>query len=663
MGRVLKDGPKIGEVAVAAGVSRATVSRVMNGQDTVAPDIADRVREAAAQLNYRPSTLARSLSLGRSSTVAVVVPDLRNPMFHQVLRGVMDASEAQGYRTLVAETADRTADEATLAQEARTRCDALILVNPRMPQQTLDELLPQLRPVVLVNRTSSHADIPSLVIDHAQGIHRLVEHLTSLGHRHLAYLGGPDGSLSDIPRREALETSLTRHPDLRIDQLPGGATIDAGFEAAEQVLASEATAVVAFNDLTAFGLLARLNESGVRVPDGLSVTGFDDIELARYANPALTTVNVPHAELGRRAWQLLAETIAAASGSTAPGTGRGTAPETFTPELTVRTSTGPVPPTRELTAPSTDLSGTAHRPARGSAGDDDGARWSRYGAGWQLRLGELVLAHSMGGERMPTVHSPRPHLHPVRSLRGRLLTDRSPDDHRHHYGVSMTIPDVAGTTYWGGRTFDADHGPMLLPNHGHQHVEQMETLHGGATLHQQIRWIDQDQRLQLRESREITGAGMAETEAWAMRWSSLLRAERPLTIASPAVRGRPGAGYGGFFWRLASGAEVEVLNSEGVQDVHGAPARWVSVAVRHNDQWASLVLAQQSEDPSPWFVRASDYIGLGPALAWDVPLTLAAGQVHPVELLAVVVDRRVGAGEVDRLLELGEGRVRAARSA
>lgn len=654
MGRVLKDGPKIGEVAAAAGVSRATVSRVMNGQSTVAPDIADRVREAAAELNYRPSTLARSLSLGRSSTVAVVVPDLRNPMFHQVLRGVMDASEAEDYRTLVAETADRTADESAVAQEARARCDAVILVNPRMPQEALEELLPQLRPVVLVNRTTAHEDIPSLVIDHAQGIHRLVDHLAGLGHRHLAYLRGPAGSISDIPRREALADAVARRPELRVDHLAGGSTIDAGFEAADQVLASEATAVVAFNDLTAFGLLARLNESGVRVPDGLSVTGFDDIELARFANPALTTVNVPHAELGRRAWQLLAEVVA---GGPVPASGR--TPETFVPELTVRTSTGPVPPPRALTAPSTDLSGRAHR----HADDDGGPRWSARGASWQLELGELVLAHSMGGERMPTVHSPRPHLHPVRSLRGRLLTDRSPDDHRHHYGVSLTIPDVDGTTYWGGRTFDPEHGPMLLPNHGHQHVDHAQMLHRGATLRQEIRWIDQDQRPQLHEQREVTGAGLEETEAWALRWSSALRAEHALTISSPAVRGRPGAGYGGFFWRLASGDEVEVLNSAGAQDIHGAPARWVSVAVRHSEDWTSLVLAQQSADPVPWFVRASDYIGLGPALAWDAPLELASGEVYPVEMLAVVVDRRVNADEVDRLLELGEGRVQAARSA
>ena len=130
----------IADVAHAAGVSRATVSRVMNDRSTVDPELAARVREVAEQLHYRPSNTARSLSLGRTNTVAVVVPDLANPMFQQVLRGVASAAAGEGYRVLVADTAEDAAEEERIALEARLRCDALVLVSPRMSEQTLRKL-------------------------------------------------------------------------------------------------------------------------------------------------------------------------------------------------------------------------------------------------------------------------------------------------------------------------------------------------------------------------------------------------------------------------------------------------------------------------------------------------------------------------------------------
>ena len=149
-----RNASTIAEVAHAAGVSRATVSRVMNGRSTVDPELAARVREVAEQLHYRPSNTARSLSLGRTNTVAVVVPDLANPMFQQVLRGVASAAADEGYRVLVADTAEHAADEERIALDARLRCDALVLVSPRMPEGTLRALLPEIGPVVVVNRAA-----------------------------------------------------------------------------------------------------------------------------------------------------------------------------------------------------------------------------------------------------------------------------------------------------------------------------------------------------------------------------------------------------------------------------------------------------------------------------------------------------------------------------
>ena len=211
----------IAEVAHAAGVSRATVSRVMNGRSTVDPELAARVREVAEQLHYRPSNTARSLSLGRTNTVAVVVPDLANPMFQQVLRGVASAAAEEGYRVLVADTAEHAADEERIALDARLRCDALVLVSPRMPEQTLRALLPEIRPVVVVNRAAD-GTTPTLAIDYAAGIDQIVEHLTGLGHRHLLYLAGPTDSASHGARLDALRVAAARREDVRLSERPRG---------------------------------------------------------------------------------------------------------------------------------------------------------------------------------------------------------------------------------------------------------------------------------------------------------------------------------------------------------------------------------------------------------------------------------------------------------
>ena len=182
----------ITDVAREAGVSRATVSRVMNGRNTVDPALAERVQQAANQLDYRPSSIARSLSLGRTQTIAVLIPELDNPMFQRVLQGFTEACGAQGYRVLVANTGDDAELEMATAVEARHRCDALLMVAPRASDEALMDLLPQLQPAVVLGRQpTSEIDVPSLTIDYAAGVQDAVEHLTGLGHRRLLYVSGP----------------------------------------------------------------------------------------------------------------------------------------------------------------------------------------------------------------------------------------------------------------------------------------------------------------------------------------------------------------------------------------------------------------------------------------------------------------------------------------
>jgi len=319
----------IADVAIAAAVSQATVSRVVNGKSSVDPAIARRVLDVVEALGYRPSLTARNLARGSTQTVAVVVPDLGNPMFQEVLRGVTHAAAAAGYRVLVADSQESIADEPELAAEARRRCDALVLVAPRMSEGELAELLPLLSPVVLVNR--SVAGVPDVAVDYAAGAVAAVEHLAGLGHTRIAYLAGPPSSESNRRRLEGLERARSRHPSVVVETIGCGATIDDGADAADRL--ADATAVVAFNDLVAFGLLAALRDRGVAVPARLSVIGFDDIEFARYATPPLTTVAVPRRELGARAWDALLAEIAG---------GAPAMPVLFTPTLVVRASTGPV---------------------------------------------------------------------------------------------------------------------------------------------------------------------------------------------------------------------------------------------------------------------------------------------------------------------------------
>ncbi|UFU05850.1 LacI family DNA-binding transcriptional regulator [Ruania halotolerans] len=324
--------PTIAEVAREAGVSRATVSRVMNGRSTVDPDLASRVREVAAGLNYSPSRVARGLSLGRTQTVGLLVPDLGNPMFQQVLRGANQAATRAGYRILVADSIEEPHREAELAIEARRRCDALILCSPRMPEDELAQVLASTHPVVLVNREPQGTGAPALSVDYAAGIRDLAEHLIGLGHERLLYLAGPASSASNAARVRSLDAVAAQYPHVCLTRADCGSMIDDGYRALDVVLGSGTTAVLAFNDLVAFGLLGKLNEAGVRVPEDLSVAGFDDIAFAKYATPSLTTMSVPQMDLGRHAWERLHQLLE----------GEPESPSLhLRPRLVARSSTGP----------------------------------------------------------------------------------------------------------------------------------------------------------------------------------------------------------------------------------------------------------------------------------------------------------------------------------
>lgn len=293
---------RIADVAREAGVSPATVSRVMNDRFGGDPAIAERVRTTAARLDYVPSALARSLALGQTDVISFLVPDLQNPAFQEILAGLSRAAAADGFRVLVADTAEQAAEEPLLAAEVRRRTDAVVLCAPRMPESELRRVAERSAPVVMLNRSAPGLAVPSLKIDYEAGVLELAEHLHALGHRRIAFIEGLERSAANAQRQRALERFASAHPEVEITRIAGGTSTEAGEQAAPEIVATGATGVIAFNDLVAIGVIGALRERGVDVPGEVSVTGFDDIPLARHVLPALTTTSVPYRDLGALAW-------------------------------------------------------------------------------------------------------------------------------------------------------------------------------------------------------------------------------------------------------------------------------------------------------------------------------------------------------------------------
>lgn len=238
--------------------------------------------------------------------------------------------------------------------------------------------------------------------------------------------------------------------------------------------------------------------------------------------------------------------------------------------------------------------------------------------------------------RLPGTLSPRPYLHPVRTLGGIAVTQASPADHPHHLGVSLAIPDVGGTNFWGGRTYVHGQGSLPLPNHGTQRHHRWEARTDTHLAHE-LHWTAPDGTVLLDERRRIT-AHPIDHRAWALdfRYTLRNRTTRPLTVSSPGAKGRTGAGYGGFFWRAPTApAAVHGPGATGTTRLHGATTPWIAIATGGDTPW-TLVLTHTH--PDPWFIRAQDYNGAGPALAWTEPFTAAPGEGPQRRIIAVVAD-------------------------
>lgn len=322
--------PTITTVAQAAGVSIATVSRVMTGSPSVTPDLAARVNKVAAELSYRPSSAARGLALGSLRNVGVLLPDLGNAYFFDVVKQMHHSAHADGYRMLIADHTGDAVDELTTATDLLGQVDGLILLSSRIPASGLKQLARQSTPIVLVNRIELGVDIPMVAVDNFTPVVELCGKLAQFGHRRITYISGSDLAWQNRERRRGIE--MAKVFGIEANTVTSDGTIEGAYRAVELALEHQPTALVCFNDLSALGAISRLRELGLSVPHDISVTGFDDIAMAKHLDPRLTTVKSPKTELGDHAWTLMAESLAGR---------QPVSPPLLTAELIMRDSTGP----------------------------------------------------------------------------------------------------------------------------------------------------------------------------------------------------------------------------------------------------------------------------------------------------------------------------------
>ncbi|HSL75881.1 MAG TPA: LacI family DNA-binding transcriptional regulator [Candidatus Limnocylindrales bacterium] len=300
----------IADVAAKAGVSTATVSRVLSGLGRASAATQARVLQAARELDYRPSEVARSLKRRSTQTLGLIITDIENPYFPQLVRSVEDAARAAGYSVLLCNAADDPDREASyLELLADRRVDGLVIAASSLGARHGDWLTAPPIPVVLVNTAAPDADLPTIMSDNEGGGRMVAEHLVGLGHQRFGYLMPPPRNV-DAPARLAGVRRALRDADMDANGLEiarGEALVWGGEVAANELLdrAPETTAFVAYNDLMAIGALRALRRRGRRVPADASVVGFDDVALAAYVDPPLTTISQRTEEMGRWAVERL----------------------------------------------------------------------------------------------------------------------------------------------------------------------------------------------------------------------------------------------------------------------------------------------------------------------------------------------------------------------
>lgn len=297
------------DIARLAGVNPSTVSRALNKPERVTTKTRKLVEAAALELSYQVNPMARALHTGRTGTLGLIVADITNPTFFNVIRGAQSTAVSRHYTLILAESSESSesaATELTAARRMMPTVDGLILASPRMSDEDIRALTRE-KPVVVINREVE--GVPCVTPDVEKGISHALRSLAANGHKKLAFIAGPPQSWMSARRWEGVEAACdwSRIETVRFESTEP--TVKGGRLLARDIRASGATAVLAYNDLLAIGLMQELQAAGVSVPDGLSIVGFDDIFGADFTTPPLTTIRSPLRECGALAVERLLDLL------------------------------------------------------------------------------------------------------------------------------------------------------------------------------------------------------------------------------------------------------------------------------------------------------------------------------------------------------------------
>jgi LacI family transcriptional regulator len=329
-------------VAKLANVSTATVSRTINGSPKVSPETAARVQEAIEKLNFVPNTNARALGSGRSHLLGLIISDITNPFFPELVKAFEDIAVRMGQEVLIANTDyDPQRTMHCVTRMLQRKVDGVAIMTSEINEHLITLFHRSRIPVVFLDTGAPIAGISRINLDYPAGVEMAMSHLTGLGHKEIAFISGPLNLHSARTRYQAfMESSARDHLTARAEFVQNGNhRPDGGYQAMQRLLSlkKRPTAVLASNDLTAIGGMGAIFELGLRVPEDISIVGFDDIQLSSYTAPPLTTVRIPHPEIAHTAVHALLRKQDPIAYRTQPG-------EThlIRPVFVPRRSTGPV---------------------------------------------------------------------------------------------------------------------------------------------------------------------------------------------------------------------------------------------------------------------------------------------------------------------------------
>jgi LacI family transcriptional regulator len=293
-----KSAPTIYDIAKLAGVNPSTVSRALSTPGRINTKTEEKVKKAAQELNYRVNPFARALPTGRTKMIALVVADITNPVFFNAIRGAESVASAAGYTLVVAESQESSANEARVTQQILPSVDGLVMVTSRLSDKEIQELN-KIKPVSLMNRVVK--GVNDVVPRVEPGIKEAISHLHSLGHEHIAYVSGPSNSWMSSERWRLLMKNALKVGMSIVEIGSTSPTLEGGKDAFDRVKASGVTAVIAYNDLVAIGLMREAQANGLKIPSQLSIIGFDNIFGSDFTTPGLTTIATQLNQVGAEA--------------------------------------------------------------------------------------------------------------------------------------------------------------------------------------------------------------------------------------------------------------------------------------------------------------------------------------------------------------------------